>query len=54
MNNLSRSECLGEMIVEFTMIMRLGKVFKTARLREPLELGKNAWLASFLESRADF
>jgi hypothetical protein len=30
MNNLSASECLGEMIVELTMIMRQWKFFKTS------------------------
>jgi hypothetical protein len=29
MNNLSASECLGEMIVDLTMIMRQWKFFKT-------------------------
>lgn len=53
-NNLSASGWPGEMIVEFTMIMRLGKIFKTVRLLEPRELGENANKASFLESRAVF
>ena len=55
MNNLSASERVGEMIVELTMIMRLGKCFKTVGLWGlSRELKQNASKASFLEFREIF